>query len=48
MTITKGDLLNLIGDFTWLWNDIFFIETEQGNFVWSDPEYNGDNTIRLY
>jgi len=23
----------------------FFLQTDEGNFVWSDPEYNGDNTI---
>ena len=49
MTITKAELLNLMGQFTWFWNDIFFIETERGNFVWSDPDYpNGDNTIRPF
>ena len=41
------EIKNLIGDFTWLWGDEFFIETENANFVWSDPNYDGDNTIRL-
>jgi hypothetical protein len=41
------------GAFTWMWNDVFFISThnennEEENFIWSDPEYNGDNTIRAY
>lgn len=37
-----------VADFTWNWNDLFFLETAKGNFVWSDPEYGGDNTIRPY
>lgn len=32
-------------NFIWLWDDKFFLETNKGNFVWSDPNYNGDNTI---
>ncbi|MFA5132488.1 MAG: hypothetical protein WC444_04190 [Candidatus Paceibacterota bacterium] len=45
--IDRETLLNAVGDFSWLWNDCFFIETEEhGNFLWSDPEYRGDNTIR--
>jgi hypothetical protein len=32
-------------DFTWFWNDKFFLETKKGNFIWSSPDYNGDNTI---
>lgn len=42
----KSDLvLNTIGEFTWFWNDKFFVETEFGNFIWSDPDYNGNNTF---
>lgn len=37
-----------IADFTWFWNDEFFLETDEGNYIWSSPEYNGDNTIRRY
>jgi len=40
--------LNTVAEFTWLWDDKFFLETENGNFIWSDPDYNGDNTIRPY
>lgn len=40
--------LDTVGDFTWFWSDIFFIETTIGNFVWSDPDYNGDNTIKQF
>lgn len=38
-------ILNLEGRFTWMWTDKFFIETQAGNFIWSDPGYNGDNTL---
>lgn len=45
--MTKEEILELVGDFTWLWDHQFFIETPNGNFVWSDPGYpHGDNTIR--
>lgn len=35
-----------IASFTWGFNHEFFLETDIGNFVWSDPDYQGDNTIR--
>jgi len=41
----KEQLLELEGDFTWDFGCHFFIETNKGNFIWSDPDYNGDNTI---
>ena len=37
-----------IGDFTWDFGCCFLIETEKGDFVWSDPDYQGDNTIRPF
>ncbi len=40
--------LNTIASFTWSFNHSFFVETNEGNFVWSDPEYGGDNTIRKF
>lgn len=43
--LTTGD----IADFTWFWGNEFFLETNKGNFVWSDPDYTGgDNTIRPF
>jgi len=40
-------IFDTVGQFTWLWDDRFFIETkDHGNFIWSDPGYDGDNTIR--
>jgi len=43
--VTKEQLLELIGDFTWDFGSHFFIETDEGNFSWHDPDYGGDNTI---
>lgn len=43
--MTKDYLGGLMGEFTWDFGCHFFIETNEGNFVWSDPDYNGDNSI---
>lgn len=40
--------LDTVASFTWMWGPEFFLETDVGNYIWSDPEYNGDNTIRPY
>ena len=44
----KDKLMSVAGHFIWSFGCEFFIETEIGNFVWSDPDYNGDNTIRPF
>lgn len=44
--ISREDILNLTGEFTWFWGKYFFVETNIGNFIWSDPDYgDGDNTF---
>jgi hypothetical protein len=43
--VTKEQLLSTVGDFTWDFNQRFFVETSYGNFIWSDPDYNGDNSF---
>jgi hypothetical protein len=40
--------LDMYAEFTWDFGQKFFLETEVGNYIWSDPDYNGDNTIRPY
>ena len=40
--------LDTVADFTWGFGCHFFLETEDGNFIWSDPEYQGDNTIKQF
>ena len=46
--MTKEELGNLVGEFTWSFNNEFFIETHQGNFVWSAPDYQGTGEIRSF
>lgn len=40
-----SDLLSEVGEFTWFFGHEFFIETTKGNWVHSDPDYDGDNTL---
>ena len=44
---TRDELLALQGEFAWSYSHQFFIETpgQECNFIWNDPDYNGDNTI---
>jgi hypothetical protein len=48
MAISKEAIANTVGDFIYMWGMHFFIETSLGNFVWSDPDYQGDNTMTLF
>ena len=34
-----------IADFTWSFHHTFFLETDKGNDVWSDPDYEGVESI---
>lgn len=47
---SREELLNLHGDFTWDFGKGFFIEVKEFscNFVWSDPDYGGDNKIEPF
>lgn len=48
MNITKEELLDMVGSFVWCVkpnNSEWFIKTNKGNFVWSDPQLGGDNNI---
>jgi len=38
----------MTADFTWDFGQTFFLETSEGNYLWSDPDYGGDNHIRKY
>ncbi len=40
--------LETVAEFLWCWDHIFFLETSEGNFIWSDPNYGGDNTIKPF
>ena len=45
---TKEAIADVFGEFTYMWGMHFFIETSLGNFVWADPNYQGDNTMTLF
>lgn len=41
--------LDTVANFIWFWSHEFFLETDDGNFIWSDPDYpGGDNTIKPF
>lgn len=42
------NILNEIAEVTWLFCSYFLLETSSGNFIWNDPDYGGDNTIRQF
>jgi hypothetical protein len=44
----KGSTLTLetVGKFRWGFGHKHHIETDIGNFEWSDPDHGGDNTIK--
>lgn len=46
--MNKETLLLTFGDFSWDFGMKYFIETSQGNFIWSDPDYGGDNSIKSF
>jgi hypothetical protein len=46
--MTKEEIRNLFGDFTFDYKDEFFISTEKGNFVFSDPKYGGSGELKKY
>ncbi len=48
MNVTKDQLLAVPGNFTWSFGQEFFIETSLGNYVWNDPDYGGDNTMKRF
>lgn len=43
--MSREEIGNTEGIFTWDFGNQFFIETIKGNFVWSDPEYGGSNLL---
>lgn len=44
--VDKKQLAETEGEFTYGFSDEFFITTNLGNFIWSDPEYGGKGTVR--
>lgn len=46
--INREQLLDSVGHFSWDFGQKFFVETPHGNFVWSDPDYKGDNSFTKF
>ena len=42
----RREILNSVGNFCWDFGCTWFVETSIGNFIWSDPDYNGDNSFK--
>ena len=40
--------IDSIADFTWNFGQLFLLESGGKYYVWSDPDYNGDNTIKTF
>ena len=40
--------VNDCAEFSWSFSNRFLLETDNGNFVWNDPDYGGDNTITRF
>lgn len=40
--------LDTVAEFTWDFGQKFLLATPHGYFMWSDPDYSGDNTIVPY
>lgn len=44
---TRQDILNDRAEFTWDFGQEFYVKTENyGSYIWSDPDYRGDNTFK--
>ena len=43
-------MLNLsdFGIFTFIYEEDFFVETDKGNYIWSNPYYGGNNEITSF
>ncbi len=46
--MTKDEIGNLVGHFTWSFGCQFFIETDETNFTWNDPDYRGDGKLSIF
>lgn len=46
--MTRDEIGKLVASVTWLWGQDFFFETEKGNFLWYDPDYQGNNYLHPF
>jgi hypothetical protein len=47
-TRTREEALELTCRVYWDYHKRYFLENEQGNWVWQDPEFGGNNTLVPY
>lgn len=46
--MTREEIKDLFGDFTFDYKNEYFISTAKGNFIWSDPRQGGSGELRKY
>ena len=46
--MTPERFSKLIGKFTWNYSCFYFIETAEGNFTYSCPDYNGTGEVKPF
>lgn len=46
--LTIEQFRNKYGHFTWFFGALWTIEVDGTVYIWSDPDYQGDNTIYRY
>lgn len=46
--LTRDQIAALVASVTWLWGQSFFFETNEGNFLWYDPDYSGNNNLHPF
>ena len=46
--MANGITLDSMAEFTWDFGNRFLLKCNNKYYVWSDPYYKGDNTIRPY
>lgn len=44
----REEILDTVGEFTWCFGRYFFVELPFGNYEWSNPDYDGDNTFKRF
>jgi hypothetical protein len=43
--MTREEFINTSANFCWNFCSHFLVHTDIGDFIWDDPDYNGDNTF---
>ena len=46
--LSRGEVLDLTCRVYWDYHKRYFLENEEGNWVWQNPEFGGNNTLVPY